>query len=89
MTFNTLKTLILEGAPDDRLRREARDAMNHSSYTSFSFRITNPLRLSSLTNEQKEDMVVSRTLNFYENDLPRYRRTGSFDKYPTKRLNHE
>ena len=83
MTFKSLQFILLEGAPEDRLRREAKDAMKHFSYTSYSFRITNAFRKSRLSAEEQEQMVDSRSLLFYKKDLPRYRKTGSFDKYPT------
>jgi hypothetical protein len=79
MTFNHLKELILEGAPCPETRKIARKAMNHYSYTSFSFRITYAFRQSRTTDKDAEQVVVGLSDLFYDSDLPRYERTGSFD----------
>tara|TARA_R110002153_G_scaffold113986_2_gene256563 strand:+ start:1924 stop:2184 length:261 start_codon:yes stop_codon:yes gene_type:complete len=83
MTFNKLQALILEGAPDKRMLLETKDAMKHFSYTSYSFRITNAFRKSNIPDDEKEQMVLVRNIVFYDKDLPRYRRTGSFDNQTT------
>ena len=79
MTFNKLKELILEGAPNPDIKRIARKSMNHYSYTSYSFRITYAFRKKRMTDGDAEELVVSLSNLFYDADLPRYERTGSFD----------
>jgi hypothetical protein len=79
MTYNKLRELILEGAPCPEIKRIARKAMNHYSYTSYSFRITNAFRMKKVTDADAEELVVSLSNLFYDADLPRYERTESFD----------
>jgi hypothetical protein len=82
MTFNKLRELILEGAPCADTKRIARKSMNHFSYTSYSFRITHAFRQKKVTDADAEELVVSLSNLFYDADLPRYERTGSFDSAP-------
>lgn len=82
MTYQYLKATLLEGAPSEEDAKIAEEAMRHYSYTSLSYRVTNMLKRSGLTEDQQDDMVVSFSLNFYLHDLERYKRTGSFEKNP-------
>jgi hypothetical protein len=80
MTYHKLADLILEGAPSKREQEIAALAMQHSSYTSFAFRIIHSFKTRGLSAVQEEDLVVMFSLNFYTHDLPRFSRTGTFNK---------
>ena len=86
MTFNRLKELLLEGAPDAKSKKMARAAMTHHSYTSFSFRITWPIyqRRERCSAQEAEDMIVGNSLSFYTKELPRFLETGTFDNNVSK-----
>lgn len=80
MTYQELKSLILEGAPSEKEAEIAEAAMQHYSYTSLSYRVTNMLAHSGMNEAQQEDLVIMFSLNFYTHDLERYKRTGTFEK---------
>lgn len=80
MTYQKLADLILEGAPSEAEQETAALAMLHSSYTSFAFRIIDMFKKRGLSVVQEEDLVVMFSMNFYTHDLPRFSRTGTFNK---------
>ncbi|MGB1937853.1 MAG: hypothetical protein ACPH5P_00045 [Akkermansiaceae bacterium] len=80
MTFNRFSETLLEGAPTVADAREARDAMKHYSYTSFAFGIMHMMREKGLSTTDMLELIELFSLHFYETDMERYRRTGTFNK---------